>query len=401
MSGEIVYLDNNATTPLDGRVLNVMLPYLKEKYANPSSIYTFSQDVKKDIEKAREKVKELINADEDDKLIFTGGGTESDNLAIKGVAFASMNRGRHIITSSIEHHAVLNACKYLEKYFGFEISYAPVDYGGTVDVDFIKNSIRRDTVLVTVMYANNETGVIQPIKEIGRIAREREVIFHTDAVQAAGKIPIDVKELEVDLLTMSSHKFYGPKGMGALFIRKGIKIHPLIHGGGHEMGMRAGTENTAGIIGFAAAFEIASQEMEYEQERERSMRDRLEQEIIKRIPDVLINGKMGKRLHNTLNIIIKYVEGESILMYLDSEGICASSGSACTSGSLEPSHVLLAMGIPHELAHGSLRFSFGRFNKEDDVDRVMEVLPPIIKKLRDISPFGKGKDDLWVKNKGG
>ncbi len=395
MINNIIYLDNNATTPLDERVLAAMMPYLSERYGNPSSIYSFSQKIKMEIEDARDKVKDIINADEKDKLIFTGGGSESDNLAIKGIAFANMNKGKHIITSSIEHHAVLNTCKYLEKFHGFEITYLPVDEGGIIDIDFLNKSIREDTILITVMYANNETGVIQPIEDIGSIAREKGVVFHTDAVQVAGKLTIDVKKLNVDLLTMSAHKFYGPKGVGALYVKKGTKIHPLIHGGGHEMGLRAGTENTAGIIGLSHAFELSYENIEQEQLREKKMRDRLEKEILNKIPDVIVNGNKDKRLPNTLNVIFKYVEGESILMLLDSEGICVSSGSACTSGSLEPSHVLLAMGRPHELAHGSIRFSFGRFNKEEDVDKVVKVLPGIVKRMRDMSPFGRGKDEFW------
>ena len=394
-NNKITYLDNNATTPMDKRVVEKMIVYFSEKYANPSSIYSFSQKTKMEIEEARQKVAKIING-ENGKIIFTGGGTEADNLAIKGVAFQNRDKGKHIITTKIEHHAVLHSCEYLEKYHNFEITYLPVNSYGIVDIEALKEAIRKDTILISVMFANNETGVIQPIKEIGKIAKERDIIFHTDAVQAVGKLDIDVQELGLDLLVMSGHKFYGPKGVGALYIRKGVKIHPLIHGGGHEKGLRSGTENTAGIIGLSHALAISYEDLEQEIEREKKLRDRLEKTLIEKIPDIVVNGHPEKRLSNTTNIIIKYIEGEAILMYLDGEKICASSGSACTSGSLSASHVLLAMGIKHGFAHGSLRFSFGRFNTEEDVDRVIEVLPDIVSRLREMSPFGRGKDEIKI-----
>ena len=389
---KLVYLDHNATTPIDERVLSVMIPYFSANFANPSSIYTIAQKAKEVIEDARSRVAQLINAS-NGNIIFTGGGSEADNLAIKGVAFANMDKGKHIITSQIEHHAVLNPCKYLER-LGFEVTYLPVDKYGIVDLDALRKAIRKDTILISIMYANNETGVIQPIEEIAKITKEKGVYFHTDAIQAVGKMRVDVEQLGVDLLSMSAHKFYGPKGVGALYVRKGIKIDPIIHGGGHEKGLRAGTENVAGIVGLTKALEIAMEHVEKEWEREQRLRDKLEKGLLEKIPDCFVNGHPEKRLANTTNIIVKYVEGESMLTYLDAEGICASSGSACTSGSLEPSHVLIAMGIPHELAHGSLRFSLGRSNTEADIDKVLDVLPNIVKKLREISPFGKGKDDL-------
>ncbi|MFA4043693.1 MAG: hypothetical protein HZRFUVUK_000471 [Candidatus Fervidibacterota bacterium] len=388
-----VYLDYNATTPLDERVLEAMMPYLREQYGNPSSIYRFAQQARKAVEEAREKVASLLNASERE-IIFTGSGTEANNFAIKGVAFANRDKGNHIITSQIEHHAVLNVCKYLEERHGFEVTYVPVDSYGIVDVDAIRKAIKDETILISIMYANNETGVIQPIEEIAQLARERGIYFHTDAIQVAGKMRIDVKELGVDLLSISAHKFYGPKGVGALFIRRGVRIDNFIHGGHQEMGKRAGTENVAGIVGLAEAFSLAHERMEEEWEREKRLRDKLERGIVERIPDVIVSGHPEKRLANTLNIVVKYVEGEAMLLDMDAVGICASSGSACTSGSLEPSHVLTAMGIPHELAHGSLRFSLGKFTTEEDIDYVLEVLPKIVERLREISPYGAGKEEL-------
>lgn len=389
----LVYLDYNATTPIDMRVLEAMMPYLTDQYGNPSSIYRFAQNARKAVEDARAKVAALLSASERE-IIFTGGGTEANNYAIKGVAFANRHKGNHIITSQIEHHAVLNVCKYLEERHGFEVTYVPVDSYGVVCVDAVREAIRDDTILISVMYANNETGVIQPIDEIARIAKERGIYFHTDAIQVAGKMKIDVQALGVDLLSISAHKFYGPKGVGALYIRRGVRIDPLIHGGHQEMGRRAGTENVAGIVGLAEAFALAHENMEQEWEREKYLRDKLERGILECIPDVVVNGHPEKRLANTLNVIIKYVEGEAMLLSMDAEGICASSGSACTSGSLEPSHVLTAMGIPHELAHGSLRFSLGRFTAEEDIDYVLEVLPRVVSRLREISPYGVGKEEL-------
>ncbi|MBC7329933.1 cysteine desulfurase NifS [bacterium] len=381
----MIYMDYNATTPIDERVLSAMLPYLKEEFGNPSSIYSLAQRARKAVEEAREKLAKLLNANPNE-IIFTSGGTESDNFAIKGIAYAYQDKGKHIITSQIEHHAVLNTCKFLEKQ-GFQIAYLPVDRYGVVDLDALEKSITPQTILISIMFANNEVGTIQPIKKIGEIAKRHGVYFHTDAVQAVGKIPIDVKELGIDLLSLSAHKFYGPKGVGALYVRKGVKISPIIQGGEQERGRRGGTENVAGIVGLGKAAEIAQEEMTEEGKRVRALRDELERRLLERIPEVVLNGHPQNRLYNTLSICVKYVEGESMLINLDREGIYASSGSACTSGSLEPSHVLLAMGVPPEVAHGSLRFSLGKFNKEEDVKRVSKVFPSIVEELRKISPF--------------
>jgi len=385
----MVYMDYNATTPTDIRVLKEMEPFFCERFGNPSSIYEIARENRKLIEKARENVARLIDA-EPDEIFFTSGGTESDNWAIKGVAFALRNKGNHIITSQIEHHAVLNTCKFLSK-IGYEITYAPTDKYGIVDVEFIEKSIRKETILITIMHANNEIGTIEPLEEISKIAREKGIYFHTDSVQTVGKIPVSVKKLGVDMLSLSAHKFYGPKGVGAIYIKKGTKIEPYLHGGEQEKGKRPGTYNVPGIIGLGKAAEIAIEEMEEEMKKVKYLRDKLERGIIEKIPEVVINGHPENRLYNTLNLCVKYVEGESILLNLDFEKIYASSGSACTSGSLEPSHVLLAIGIPPEIAHGSLRFSLGKYNEEKDVDRVLEVLPGIVEKLRKLSPFWEKK----------
>ncbi len=381
----MIYLDYNATTPTHLEVLRTMLPYFNEKFGNPSSIHRAGQDVRRAVEDAREKVAKLLNADAKE-IIFTSGGTEANNTVIKGVAFANRDKGNHIITSQIEHHAVLAPCKYLEK-MGFEVTYLPVDKYGIVDLDALRKSIKKETILITIMHANNEMGAIQPIEEIAKIAHEHGIYFHTDAVQTVGKLPIDVKKMEIDMLSLSGHKFYGPKGIGALYVRKGVKFHPLLHGGHHEKNRRAGTENVPGIIGLGKACELAMQTMSHEQVKIKNLRDKLEHGILEKISDVFVLGHPEKRMYNTLAVCFKYVEGESILLSLDEYGICASSGSACTSGALEPSHVLLAMGIPHEIAHGSIRFSIGKFTKEEDIDKVIEVLPDIIKRLREISPF--------------
>ncbi|HDD64807.1 MAG TPA: cysteine desulfurase NifS [Firmicutes bacterium] len=385
----MVYMDYNATTPCDKRVVEEMLPFFSDEFGNPSSLYGKAKESKKAVEKARSQVAELLHC-KPEEIFFTSGGTESDNWAIKGIAFALKDKGNHIITSKIEHHAVLNTVKFLEK-IGFEITYVPVDKYGVVDVDFIKKSVKKQTILISIMYANNEIGTIQPIEEISEIARKNGIYFHTDAVQVVGKIPFSVEEKGIDLLSLSAHKFYGPKGVGALYIRKGVKILPFVHGGHQEKGKRGGTENVAGIVGLGKASEIAQQEMEEEMKRVKRLRDKLENGIKERIPEIVINGHPEKRLYNTLNLCVKYVEGESLLLNLDFEGICASSGSACTSGSLEPSHVLLAIGLPHEIAHGSLRFSLGKYNTDEDVDKVIEVLPGIVEKLRKISPFWNNK----------
>ncbi|MGE5483918.1 MAG: cysteine desulfurase NifS [Ignavibacteriales bacterium] len=380
-----IYLDHAATTPVRPEVVEVMKEHMLEVYGNPSSIHTFGREARKAVDGAREQVASLIGATPEE-IVFTGGGTEADNLAIKGIAEAYAGKGSHIITSAIEHHAVLHTCEYLEKH-GHKVTYLPVDSDGMVDPDDVRKAITPETVLITVMTGNNEVGTIQPVKEIGAIARERGVLFHTDAVQATGQIPVNVVEMNIDLLSGSGHKMYGPKGIGILYIRKGIKVAPVLHGGAHERKRRAGTENVPGIVGLGKAAELSMAELPERQERLARLRDRLIDGIMERIPDVKLNGHRTKRLPNNCNVSIKYVEGESMLLNLDMHGIAASSGSACTSGSLEPSHVLLAMGVPHEIAHGSLRMTFGRQNSDEDVDYVLEVLPSIVKKLREMSPL--------------
>jgi len=385
----MIYMDHNATAPLDKRVLDKMMPFLTDVYSNPSSVYRFAQESKKGVEDARGFVAQLLGA-ATDEITFTSGGTESDNTAIKGIALMYRDKGNHIITSKIEHHAVLHACEFLEKQ-GFEVTYLDVDEYGVVDLEQLKKTIKDETTLVSIMHANNEVGTIEPIKEIADICRDKKVYFHTDAVQTVGKIKIDVKDLGVDLLSLSAHKFYGPKGVGALYVKKGVKVLPLLHGGGHEKGKRSGTENVAGIVGLGEAARLASEEQEAQEKRIAALRDKLQTGITEKIPEIKINGHPEQRLTNTLNFCIRHIEGESILINLDFEDICASSGSACTSGSLEPSHVLLAMGIPAEVAHGSLWLSLGKQNTEAQVDKVLEVLPPIVEKLRQMSPFWQHK----------
>ena len=383
-----IYLDNAATTQMKPEVLEAILPFMIDKFGNPSSIHSFGRETRSVIDRAREKVAELIGA-RDQEIIFTSGGSESDNLALLGVAFALKNKGRHIITSSIEHHAVYDTCKFL-KSSGFEVTYLPVDSDGIVRVDEFKRVLRDDTILVSIMHANNEVGVIQPIQEIGEITKEKGILFHTDAVQTVGNIPVNVKELNVDLLSMSAHKFYGPKGVGALYVRRGIKLVPHIHGGAQEKNRRAGTENVAGIVGLAKALELAVSDFDNEIPLISALRDKLISGIEAKIDGVKLNGHRTKRLPGNVNFSFQYIEGESILLNLDLNGIAASSGSACTSGSLEPSHVLLAMGLSHEIAHGSVRFTLGHFNTDEDVNYVLHVLPGIIQKLRKCPRFGKG-----------
>lgn len=380
-----IYMDNAATTRVKQEVLEEMLPYFTENYGNPSSIYTLGSKSKNAIEIARERVAKAINADPKE-IFFTAGGSEADNWAIKGVAFANRNRGNHIITSKIEHHAVLHTCEYLEKQ-GFKVTYLDVDEYGVVDLDQLKNSITEDTILITIMFANNEIGTIQPIKEIGQIAKEHGIYFHTDAVQAVGHVKIDVDELNIDLLSMAAHKFYGPKGVGALYVRKGVKIDPLIAGGGQERNRRAGTENVPGIVGMGKAIELAYEHLEENNERLIRLRDKLIKKVFENIDHVRLNGHPTNRLPGNVNLCFEFIEGESMLLSLDMEGIAASSGSACTSGSLDPSHVLLAIGLPHEIAHGSLRLSLGDFNTEEEVDYVVEKLTEIVARLRAMSPL--------------
>jgi cysteine desulfurase len=380
-----VYLDNAATTPIDPRVKEAMLPFLEDLYGNPSSVHTAGQVVRSAVEEARSKVAALIHA-RSDEIYFTSGGTESDNWAVKGTAWANLGKGNHIITTAIEHHAILESCEYLSKH-GFDITLVPVDKFGLVDPEDVKKAITPKTILISVMHANNEIGTIQPVKAIGQIAKERGILFHVDAVQTAGHLPVKVNELNVDLLSISGHKLYGPKGIGALFIRKGTRIDSLLSGGSQERNKRPGTENVPGIIGFGVAAEIAQTEMSAEAERLTILRDRLISELLARIPDSRLNGHPTVRLPNNVNISFDYVEGESLLLNLDFEGICASTGSACSSSSLQPSHVLLACGKIAEEAHGSLRFSLGKFSEAEDIDIVVEALPRIVKKLRAMSPL--------------
>lgn len=383
-----VYMDNAATTALRRDVLDAMMPYLTDIYGNPSSLHYFGQEAHKAVENARHQVASALNA-EDNEIVFTGCGTEADNMALKGIAEKYQSKGKHIITSSVEHHAILHTCEYLEKH-GFEVTYLPVDEYGMVKAEQVRDAIRSDTILVSIMFANNEVGTIMPIKEIGAVCREKGVFFHTDAVQAVGHVAIDVKAMNIDLLSLSAHKLHGPKGVGALYIRKGIIVPPLLHGGAQERRKRAGTENVAGIVGLGKAIEIACSDIEGTAKRMCYLRDKLINGIEASIPEVKLNGHRTERLPGNVNFSIKYIEGESILLMLDINGIAASSGSACTSGSLDPSHVLLAMGMPHETAHGSLRLTLGDDTTEDDIDYVLEVLPEIVVKLRKMSPLYHG-----------
>jgi cysteine desulfurase len=384
-----VYLDHAATTPVHPQVLKAMQPYFTEEYGNASSIHRFGRNARTAIDQARETIAKLLNA-EPREIYFTSGGTEGDNLAIKGVAWALRDKGTHIITSEIEHEAVLNTCKYLEKN-GYAVTYLPVDRYGMVDLDDLNKAITDGTILISIMHANNEVGTIQSAKELGALAGQRGVLFHTDAVQSVGKLPVDVKALNVDLLSMSSHKFYGPKGVGALRIRKGTKIQSLAHGGHHEDWKRAGTENVPGIVGMAKALEICHEEMAIVSNREGQLRDALQKGILEAIEDVHVNGHPTQRLPGSLSLCFGAVEGEALILSLDLKGVAASTGSACSSGSLEPSHVLKAMGVPIELAHGSARLTLGRGNTQEDIDYVLEILPEIVERLRSMSPLRSSK----------
>jgi cysteine desulfurase len=381
----IVYMDHSATTYTRKEVLEAMIPYYSEHFGNPSSIYSIAGDSKKAIDTARLQVAKSIGADMDE-IYFTSGGSESDNWAIKGVASANRKKGNHIITSAIEHHAVLHTCEYLERE-GFAITYLPVDRYGMIDPADLEKAITNETILISVMFANNEIGTIEPIAELGAIARSHKIYFHTDAVQVIGNVQVDVKAQNIDMLSLSAHKFYGPKGVGALYIKKGVKIDNLIHGGGQERKRRAGTENIAGIVGLGCAIEYATADIEGHNLRIQGMRDRLLQGILAKIPAARLNGHPEKRLPGNINVSFEFIEGESMLLWLDDEGICASTGSACTSGSLEPSHVLLATGLPVEISHGSLRLTLGDINTEQDVDFVLEILPKVVSRLRDMSPL--------------
>ena len=382
-----IYLDYAATTPTHPEVVKAMLPYFTEVFGNPSSIYSCGQEAKGVLEESRAKVADLIGA-QDEEIVFTSGGTEADNFAIKGTAYTNENKGNHIVTTSIEHHAVLETCKFLEER-GFRVTYLPVDEYGLVAPNNVRKAITNKTILISVMQANNEIGTIEPIAEIGKIAKEAGIYFHTDAVQAAGHIPINVDELGVDLLSMSAHKLYGPKGVGALYIRKGTKLLPFMHGGEQERGRRASTDNVPGIVGFGCAAELAQQEMSEEAEQLIPLRDKLINSLLERIDRTRLNGHPTNRLPNNVNVSVEFVEGESMCLNLDLEGICASTGSACSSLSIEPSHVLLALGLPPERAHGSLRFTLGKWTTEEDIDRVLEVLPSVVARLRAMSPLLK------------
>lgn len=382
-----IYLDYAATTPTRPEVLKEMLPYFTDIYGNPSSIHSYGQEAQGAMETARTKVARLINA-RDEEIIFTSGGTEADNFAIKGVAYANEKKGDHIITSAIEHPAVMESCAFLEKR-GFRITYLPVDEHGLIDPDDVRKAITDKTILISIMHANNEIGTIEPITEISKVAREAGIYIHTDAVQTTGHIPVDVDALGVDLLSMSAHKLYGPKGIGALYIRRGTKLVSFMHGGGQERERRASTQNIPGIVGFSKAAELAQQELDEEANRLTYLRDKLANCLLEKIDHSRLNGHPTKRLPNSVNISIQFVEGESMCLNLDMEGICASTGSACSSGSLEPSHILLALGVSHERAHGSLRFTLGKWTTEEDIDRVLEVLPRVVARLRAMSPLLK------------
>ncbi|HYX16833.1 MAG TPA: cysteine desulfurase NifS [Nostoc sp.] len=392
MQNNCIYLDNNATTKVDPEVIEVMLPYLTDYYGNPSSMHTFGGQVGKAVRTAREQLAAILGADESE-IVYTSCGTEGDNAAIRAALLAQPEK-RHIVTTQVEHPAVLNVCKQLETQ-GYTVTYLSVNHQGQLDLDELEASLTGNTALVTIMYANNETGTIFPIEQIGLRVKESGAIFHVDAVQAVGKIPLNMKTSTVDMLTLSGHKLHGPKGIGALYIRRGVRFRPFILGGHQERGRRAGTENVPAIIALGKAAELELLHLEEAIARERKLRDRLEQSLLAKIPDCVVNGDITQRLPNTTNIGFKYIEGEAILLSLNKYGICASSGSACTSGSLEPSHVLRAMGLPYTTLHGSIRFSLCRYTTEAEIDRVIEVMPSIVERLRALSPF-KNDDAGWL-----
>ena len=384
-----VYLDNAATTALSPRVLEAMLPYFTQYYGNPSSVHAFGREAKQGLDRARDQVAKALHCDPSE-VIFTGCGTESDNTVLLGVAQRYGNKGKHIITTNVEHHAILHTCEYLEKQ-GYSVTYLPVDQDGLVTAEQVAAAIRPDTILVSIMFANNEVGTIMPIQEIGAVCKEKGVLFHTDAVQAVGHIPVDVQAMHIDMLSLSAHKFHGPKGVGALYCRKGIRLPSYIMGGAQEKGRRAGTENVAGIVGLGAAIQLATEQLEENRAKMTALRDRLMTGIQTRISEVKLNGHPTNRLPNNVNFSFKYIEGESILLMLDMNGIAASSGSACTSGSLDPSHVLLALGLPHEIAHGSVRLTLGDETTEEDIDYTIDVLEKTVARLRAMSPLYKGE----------
>ncbi|MBW4569724.1 MAG: cysteine desulfurase NifS [Tolypothrix carrinoi HA7290-LM1] len=392
MQKNCIYLDNNATTKVDPEVVEAMMPYMTDFYGNPSSMHTFGGQVGKAVKQARQQVAALLGAD-DSEIIFTSCGTEGDNAAIRAALLAQPEK-RHIITTQVEHPAVLNVCKQLETQ-GYTVTYLSVNGKGQLDLDELEASLTGNTALVTIMYANNETGVIFPIEQIGLRVKEYGAIFHVDAVQAVGKIPLNMKTSTVDMLTMSGHKIHATKGIGVLYVRRGVRFRPFLIGGQQERGRRSGTENVPGIIALGKAAELELLHLEEATKRERKLRDRLEQAILTKIPDCEVNGDPTQRLPNTTNIGFKYIEGEAILLYLNQHGICASSGSACSSGSLEPSHVLRAMGLPYTILHGSIRFSLCRYTTVAEIDQVIAVMPDIIQRLRDMSPFKNDKAD-WL-----
>lgn len=382
---KFIYLDNAATTKVDPEVYQAMLPYFEELYGNASSIYRFAGKASTAVADARKTVADALGA-KTNEIYFTGGGSESDNWALKATAFAKKDKGRHIITSKIEHHAILHTCEYLEK-LGFEVTYLDVDENGVVKLDELKKAIREDTILISIMFANNEIGTIEPIKEIGAIAHEHGIIFHTDAVQAFGHVPINVDEMNIDILSASGHKINGPKGIGIMYLRNTVKIGAFVHGGSQERGRRAGTHNTPGIVGFAKATEIAVKKMDERMKYESELRDYLINRVMTEIPYTKLNGHPTVRLSNNTNFSFRFIEGESLLIMCDQKGICGSSGSACTSGSLDPSHVLLAIGLPHEIAHGSLRLTLSDETTKEDIDYVVDSLKMIVSRLRSMSPL--------------
>lgn len=385
-----IYFDNNATTPLHPEVREEMLPYLGEIFGNPSSVHTFGQVARKAVEEAREKLAVLLGVKNPQEIVFTSGGTESNNFAIKGASYLYKDKGNHIITSAIEHHSVLNPCQYLEKQ-GFKVTYLPVNKFGEISVAELEKAITAQTILITIMHANNEIGTIEPIGAIAVIARAHKIIFHTDAIQTVGKLPMNLEKMGMDLLSLSAHKFYGPKGTGALYIRRGVKLHALLHGGHHELNRRAGTENVSGIVGMGKAAELAVKNQEEENSRLSLLRDRLEKEILEKIPYACSNGHPEHRLPNTANFVFEFIEGEGLVLSLDFEGIAVSTGSACTSGTLEPSHVLKAIGVPAEIMQGSIRFSLGYYNTEEEINHALEVLPRLVSRLREMSPLWEDK----------
>ena len=382
-----VYLDNAATTKVLPEVIEAMIPYYTEFYGNPSSFHSFARDAHKGLDDARRTVAKCLNAADPGEIYFTGGGSEGDNMILRGVAQAYRKKGNHIITSKIEHHAILHTLQELANKGLAEVTYLDVDENGLVDPEAVRAAIRPETILVSIMTANNEVGTIEPVKEIGRVCREAGVLFHTDAVQAIGHIPVDVQDMNIDLLTLTAHKFHGPKGVGAVYIRKGVRVPAMITGGGQENKKRAGTENVPGIVGLAKALEIQTENLRANMQKMTALRDKLIAGIEEKIPTVHLNGHRTQRLPNNVNFGIRYIESESILLMLDLKGVAASSGSACTSGSLDPSHVLLSMGISHEEANGSLRMTLSEFTTEEEIDYVLEVLPPIVQRLRDMSPI--------------